>query len=352
MLYRTRNPHGGEIYGRTVKIDFSANTNPLGTPDSVRRAVTDSVYELDHYPDPYCRELVRAIAAFEGLPESFILCGCGAAELIFSYCAAVRPRRALELAPTFSEYSAALESVGCVVEHYPLCREAQFEPEESFLTYLAGGAWDVLFLCNPNNPTGRIIRPELLTQIVRLCREKKMRLFLDECFLDLTDRGQELSLKHRLPQWPGLFILKAFTKSYGMAGLRLGYCLSGDRDLLTAMGRCVQPWNVSIPAQAAGVAALGETAFLERTRQLIREERSRLAEQLWGLGLEVCPSDANYLLFYSPLPLHEKLRARGLLIRDCSNYHGLGDGWYRVAVKRREENAILISELEKILEEC
>ena len=352
MLYQRENVHGGDLYGRAVKLDFSANTNPLGTPEAVRRAVIDSAGRLNQYPDPCCRALVSALADFEQVPEENILCGCGAAELIFSYCAAARPRRALELAPTFSEYSAALEAAGCRVERYALSREDGFALGPDFLEFLRGGSWDALFLCNPNNPTGRTINPELLSEIADLCQERGTRLFVDECFLDLSDGGRDLSLKGRLSRQPGLFLLKAFTKSYGMAGLRLGYCLSADQALLTAMGRSVQPWNVSLPAQAAGVAELGETAFLERARGLVLRERAYLRRGLEKLGLYVFPSQANYLLFYSPLPLKDALLERGILVRDCSNYRGLDAGWYRIAVRRHEENQTLLSALSALRKEA
>ena len=118
MLYQANNPHGGDIYGRPVTLDVSVNTNPLGPPPGVVRAVVDAAQLLDRYPDPHCRRLVAALADREGVPEEAILCGAGAAELIFSFCAALRPRTALELAPTFSEYSAALEAAGfAVVRH-------------------------------------------------------------------------------------------------------------------------------------------------------------------------------------------------------------------------------------------
>lgn len=348
MLYQTDNPHGGDLYSRPIRLDFSANTNPLGTPAGVRQAVADALAHLDWYPDPYCRDLVRAIAGFEQVAEEYVLCGCGAAELIFSFCLAVQPKRALELAPTFSEYTAALESVGCVVDRYLLRAENAFVLDDCFLTYLEKGKWDTLFLCNPNNPTGQMIRPALLEAIASICHEKGVRLFLDECFLDLSDGEGCQSLKRLLAKYSGLCILKAFTKSYGMAGLRLGYCLTSDRELLSAMSRTVQPWNVSGPAQAAGVAALKEQVFLQRTRKIIAEERAWLTEKLRALGFCANPSQANYLLFYSPLPLGKLLLKQGIQIRDCSNYHGLEKGWYRIAVKTHAENHQLITALQEI----
>ena len=158
-------------------------------------------------------------------------------------------------------------------------------------------------------------------------------------------------MKGHLAQCPNLFILKAFTKNYGMAGLRLGYCLCSDRTLLERMTKMTQVWNVSTPAQEAGIAALEEREFLVRGKAIVLEERKRLAEALAQLGLTVFRSDANYILFYTPAEIEEPLVEKGILIRNCSNYHGLGNGWYRIAVKRKEENEILISALRQIVRE-
>lgn len=342
MLYKSENPHGGGVYGRKIKLDFSVNTNPLGTPPAAIRAVVESTERLCQYPDPHCGALVSALAEREGVPEECVQCGGGAAELIFSYCLALRPRRALELAPTFSEYSAALEAAGCRVERCPLLEENGFAVTDTLLEVLAESDCDTVFLCNPNNPTGRLIEPNLLEEILRLCRRRGIRLFVDECFLDLSDGWETSSLKKYVLEYNNIFILKAFTKTYGMAGLRLGYCLSGDQALLSAMSRLVQPWNVSLPAQAAGVAALGERRFLEEARALIRRERPRLRDGLEKLGFTVCPSQANYLLFKSSRDIFHPLLEQGILLRDCSNYRGLGPGWYRTAVKLPEENQALI----------
>lgn len=182
--------HGGDIYGIPIRLDFSVNINPLGTPETVRRAVINAASRIYQYPDPCCRKLVRKIAEYEGVAESNIMCGCGAAELIFSFCAAVRPQKALELAPTFSEYSMALDSVDCKTDRYILKQEDGFALTKSFLSAIEEKCWDAVFLCNPNNPTGRLISPELLEKICRICAETKTRLFLDECFLDLSSGGK------------------------------------------------------------------------------------------------------------------------------------------------------------------
>jgi len=349
MLYRQENPHGGDLYSRPVALDFSANINPFGTPEAVRQAVVDALDQLKHYPDPYCRELVAAIAEFEKLPQSYILCGSGAAELIYSYVRALGPKKALVLAPTFAEYEAALTAQGCDVEHFFLQEAEDFAVTEALLPALWRSGAELLVLCNPNNPTGRLMEPELLRRICLSCQERGISLLVDECFLDLCDQGEAQSLKPLLERCPKLTLLKAFTKSYGMAGLRLGYCLSADPALLEAMGGTVQPWNVSIPAQKAGIAALGQQDFVQRARDCIRAERPKLRQGLERLGLRVLPSQVNYLLFYSEKELKAPLlEGYGILIRSCANYPGLGQGWYRIAVKRPEENRRLLAALEEV----
>lgn len=346
MLYHTTNLHGGDVYDGEIQLDFSANTNPYGTPQGVLDAITAALPRVHQYPDPYCRELVKTISEFESAPKDWILCGSGAAELIYSYCEALRPGRAMELAPTFSEYSLALERVGCQVKRYSLKKENYFSLTEDFLPALERSRPDVLFLCNPNNPTGQVIGLPLLEKILDVCEEQGTCLFVDECFLDLSDDG--VSLKSHLGEHPNLFILKAFTKSYGMAGVRLGYCLCAQGQLLEEMSHTVQPWNVSTLAQSAGVAALHERAFLQRTRALIPVERQWLQSQLEALGFWVCPSKANYLLFQGSQDLWEQLRKQGIAIRSCGNYHGLGTGWYRIAVRLHGENECLIRAMKEV----
>lgn len=348
MLYQRKNPHGGDIYQGDIRLDFSANTNPLGTPEGVLEAIAQALPQLHRYPDPYCRRLVQAISDFEQVPKGEILCGNGAAELIYGYCRAMAPKRAMELAPTFSEYSQALAQVGCHVDRYGLQPGENFTLGADFLEVLQEKQPDVLFLCNPNNPTGQLIPRDRLAEILQLCRRMGCRVFLDECFMDLCDRDE--SMKGYLAEYPELLILKAFTKSYGMAGIRLGYCLSGNGALLEAMSRQVQPWNVSLLAQAAGVAALGEQTFLQTTRELIFTQRQEMQRQLEAMGLWVCPSHANYLLFRGKTGLDGQLRKQAIAIRNCGNYYGLEEGWYRVAVRRPEENRQLLDTMRTILE--
>ena len=341
--------HGGDVWGREVRLDFSANLNPLGMPESVRRAAASAAAQSDRYPDPLCRDLRSGIARRDGVAPEQVLCGSGAADLIFRLGPALRPRRVLVTAPTFSEYRQSMELSGCRVEEYVLRADKGFDLTEDYLNRLEDGL-DAVFLCTPNNPTGRPISQGMMEQILRRCAAKHIRVVADECFLELSD-GAGPGLAQRLMEFPNLLLLRAFTKSYAMAGLRLGYCLSADGALLERIARCAQPWSVSAPAQAAGLAALKELAWPEQARALIRAERTWMAAELERLPVKVFHSTANYLLFQAAgvADLKDRLLERGILIRSCANYSGLGPDYYRVAVRPHAENEALIAALKEVL---
>lgn len=347
--------HGGDIVGarevwKGELLDFSANLNPLGMPEAVRKAAEEAVREAIHYPDPLCRALCAAIARRDDVTPEQVLCGNGAADLVFRLAFSQRPRRVLVTAPTFSEYQDAVQAAGGEVVYHRLTPENDFDLTEAVLDDL-DDSLDMAFFCTPNNPTGRLIDRDLMQRILARCREKNIRLVVDECFLSLADPGERAGLAGELERFPNLVLLRAFTKSFAMPGLRLGYCLSADAALLDGLTRCAQPWSVSGPAQAAGLAALAEPEHPARARQLIAVERTWLTGALQSLGLKVFPSLVNYILFQAEGvdDLKGRLLEHGVLIRSCANYVGLGSDYYRVAVRLRQENEGLIRALKEVL---
>ena len=344
--------HGGdwmgyrEQFGRDA-LDFSANVSPLGLPKGVADAITAALPQADRYPDPLCRTLRAALSEAEGLPAEQFLCGNGAADLIFRLVWAVKPHKALVTAPTFAEYASALDTVGCEVKRFFLDETNDFAPTDA-LVDAVDESTDMVFLCQPNNPTGQLTALPLMEQILHRCAACGTLLVVDECFLDFLPDHALHTAKGLLGEG-NLVILKAFTKLYGMAGVRLGYALSADTALLEQMQACGQPWGVSSLAQAAGLAALEETAYVEKVRALIAEQRPRLTAGLRALGLRVIDGKANYLLFRAPADLNERLRPLGTQVRSCANYPGLGPEWYRTAVRTAPENARLLELMKEVL---
>ena len=345
--------HGGdwmgyrERFGRDA-LDFSANVSPLGLPEGVAQAIRDALPLADRYPAPLSRTLRAALRLAEGVPQEHILCGNGAADLIFRLALAAKPRTALVTAPTFAEYATALETAGCRVERHFLREENDFAVTKDLLNAVHPGT-NMVFLCQPNNPTGQLASPGLVEKLLRRCEACGAILAVDECFLDFLPDADRWTAKP-LRESGSLGIFKAFTKLYGMAGVRLGYCLCGDEALLEKMQAAGQPWAVSSLAQAAGIAALKETAYVDEVRALIAQQRPAMTAGLRALGLRVIDGRANYLLFRAPADLNERLRPLGTQVRSCANYPGLGPEWYRTAVRTAPENARLLEIMREVLE--
>lgn len=341
--------HGGDIYTHKPDLDFSVNVNPLGPPEGVVRAAKQGAERMAAYPDSRCRMLREKLSLKQGIAEDHYIFGNGAADLIYRLALAEKPGRALIPVPAFSEYEQALKTVGCGITYYETKPESCFCVDEHFLNEL-DGQYDMVFLCSPTNPSGQAIGKELLMEIVKICEDRGIRLVLDECFIGFLENADERSMLGETEQHPHLFLLRAFTKIYAMPGMRLGYGVSSDRDLLERMEEAGQPWSVSVPAQMAGLAALDEDDYVSEARRLVRVEREFLEAELAGMGIDFISSDANFILIHEGADLFNRLRSGGILIRDCANYPGLGRGWYRIAVRTREENARLLSAIREIKE--
>lgn len=339
--------HGGDVYAHPGVLDFSANINPLPAPQEIMDAAAKGLGLLEQYPDPFCRELRSRIAQKKSCQPEQVICGNGAAELLYSLVLARKPKNALVVSPGFMEYERALQSVGAHVRHFMLQRENKYRLTGEYLDALTAGT-DMAFLCSPNNPTGSLIDNYLMGQIVSICEKKHIFLVVDECFQDFISSPQKYTLEGAISRNQQLFLLKSFTKIYRLAGLRLGYGLCGDRELLERMNGYRQPWAVSLPAQLAGVVALEQEEYVRETRSYMEEQRKWMTRALRNRGYEVFEPSANYLFFQGKVGLQEKLLQRRILIRDCSNYYGLDRGYYRVAIRKPEENELLLRELDRI----
>lgn len=345
-----RYSHGGDIYTYGDLLDFSVNINPLGISEHVAEAAKRGIEKAEAYPDCQCRKLREKLARRQGMPETYYVFGNGAAEIFYTLVLAEKPEKALLPVPAFSEYERALNTVGCRINYYGTEKEKGFCIDETFLNAL-NEETDIVFLCSPGNPAGAVTDRKLLLKAAQLCEKFQIRLVVDECFGGLLEEPEAHSVIKETVRYPHLIVVRAFTKTFAMPGLRLGYGVTSDTGLTEKMEQMRQPWSVSIPAQEAGIAALDEEARVREAAGLIAEERRFLEEQLERLGIETISSEANYILMYSEKDLFHELKKDKILIRDCSDYRGLTKGWYRIAVRKRKENQILIRSLEKIVKE-
>lgn len=353
--------HGGNIYGNEIEYDFSVNLNPLGPPDAVREALAAALNHVEEYPDPEYRELRRALANHRQLAEEQLVLGNGASELIPGIIRALTPKTCMVTAPCYSGYETALNAAApsCRIHRIFLREEDDFTLPENICQEIARVKPNLLILTNPNNPNGKRISANRLRAIADACRTAGTVLLMDECFLALSG-GDVDSLIHRIGEegLPPTVVLRAFTKTFAIPGVRLGYAVCSG-SFAARIQRELPEWNLSVFAQYAGLAALeaaapetvtpGTSGYLAASVEMIAQEREYLTAELKKLGLRVFPSDANYILFQSrDRELHRKLLDKGILIRDCRDYHGLTAGFYRTAVRTRRENTALLRCLRNI----
>lgn len=339
--------HGGDIYTYQGMMDFSVNVNPLGPPQRVIEAAKRGAELAAAYPDSRCGRLREKLSQRQGIPGECYIFGNGAAELLYNLVLAEKPGRALIPVPAFSEYEQALRTVGCEIKYYQTKQDNGYCIDSNFLSEL-NEEIDLVFLCSPTNPSGRAADRYLLCQAAERCERFGIRMVLDECFMEFLQRPEAHSMIRETGDHRQLFTMRAFTKTYAMPGLRLGYGISSDHELLERMNRARQPWNVSIPAQEAGIAALDESEYVKTARKLIAEERLYLEKVLEELGIKYISSDVNFILIHTEKALFEEMKKYGILIRDCGNYRGLEKGWYRIAVRTHEANMRLVNALEDI----
>jgi len=355
--------HGGEVWEAANKIglrkeeilDFSSSVNPLGPSKKALEAIQANLGHIPSYPDSNSTELREAIATrFKGVSKDNVIAGNGSTELIYLFVETFMKKGDVALipAPTFGEYERAVRRIGEEPKHVKPNIDFHFSPDV-FSRALSGAK--IVFFCNPNNPTSFLTSPEHVTAIVERALEENIFVFLDEDFLEFVDEEEHFSLVGKIRRYPNLFVLRSFTKIFGLTGLRVGYGLASE-EIISVLLNAKIPWNVNCLAQAAAIAALADEDHLKKTRELIRGEKAFLMRGLMQIeSFKVFPADANFVFIdirqsgYTAAQFKEKMLRDGILIRDCSSFRGLDEYYIRIAVKTRRENERLLETFEKVV---
>jgi threonine-phosphate decarboxylase len=351
--------HGGDIWTASVSaglnpeeiLDFSANINPLGPPPGLFDYLTEKLPEIVRYPDPECRGLQAAICQRYN-PAGDILAGNGAGELIYLLPRLIAPAPVLLTAPTFTLYEKAARAAGCEVTYYMSDHHHDFSLDmDGFCREIIRAKPGLVILCNPNNPTGTLLSRKEVLAAADACDNAGSLLAVDEAFLEFYPGHDEITMLQE--QKKGVVVLRSMTKMFALPGLRLGF-ITGDSSLLKRLNRLRDPWSVNALAQRAGEFVLADDSFTARSSALMATTAAAFAEKLRSVpGLTVYPPSANYIFLKCTTikvsALQQKMIGKGILLRNCSNYHGLDDSYFRVAVRGLEENERLVRALHQAL---
>ncbi len=363
--------HGGNIYKifREKNIDkildYSSNINPYGLPENLKKEIFEKLFVLERYPDPDYIELREKIAEKNNLNIENIIVGNGATEIIFLFMKILSPKKVLIVSPTFGEYERAIKASTLAndsleINYFELKETENFVLNVKNLETELENNYDLLILCNPNNPTGQFLKLKKLEEILKICEQKNTKLFVDEAFVEFVEDWENESIINSKENKENLFVIRAFTKFFAIPGLRLGYGICFNKNLLKKMLEKKEPWSVNNIADLAGQTVLDDENYIQKTKEWIKDQKKYMYENLNKIeGLRVYKTEVNFILLkiednllekgLDVKNLRKKMLEKGILIRDASNFIYLDKHYFRLAIKDKLNNEKVIETLTSIL---
>ena len=337
---------------------FSANVNPLGISPLLRDTLAKHVDAITSYPDREYTQLRKSICAYTGANFENIIVGNGSTELISLFIQTTHPKKALILGPTYSEYEREISLEGGHTLYYPLKEENNFQMDvEDFCSQL-NDSLDLLVLCNPNNPTSTAVARKDMRKILDCALQYGISVMVDETYEEFTPEGSKISSIPLTNNYNNLIVLRGISKFFAAPGLRLGYAVTGNPDLLKYINTKKNPWTINSLAEIAGCIMFSDKDYIDKTKALITEERQRMYETLssWKT-VKVYPSCTNFLLVRilredvtSDMVFDHCIR-KGLMIRDCATFPFLDSSYIRFCVMSPEKNDELLEAFREVLGE-
>ena len=325
-------------------VDFSSNIGPAGMPESVKKMLKKRLDQMTVYPDLHSSALSSSLKKFIGLPKSNLVVGNGAIEIIYNFCRAFLSKKSILIpVPTFGEYETAAKLSDCKISFFKTMNLSK--NLDSFISQIPKNG--CIFICNPNNPTGTILSKKQLTKIISIAKQQSCIVFVDECFIELVPQSNQ-SVINLIKKYDNLFVLRSLTKSFGLAGIRIGYAVA-SKQFIDILQKLKIPWSVNVLAQEAGLIAIKNKPHLSKSKIIIKKEFNYLKNEISKIkGLECYDSSTNFILIKTKqdsTKLQKKLLKHKILIRNCKNFHGLNNHYIRIAIKPHKDNLKLIRAL-------
>lgn len=349
--------HGGQAWRTEGVEDYSHNLNPFGPPECLRDIVLAALEGVGHYPDDSCRELRDVVSkAFSVGPEC-VTVGAGSSDIIRNVPNTFfRPGdRVVIPRPSFAEYTQQCRIVGAEIDPMELLPEEDFRIDADLLLEKAEGARAV-YICNPNNPTGRVEPRDKLMRIVRECEDMGVLVFLDETLLELVPGYADTSMSGTVPRFTNLVVATSLTKSFAIPGIRIGFGLA-NQDLVESMDRVRMTWNVGQVEQAVAIALLRDCRdYVDDAASVMAEESENLNSSLKEVGFPSGEVSDSFFYFNSLEPVgmdaaefKSRMLARGIAVRDCSSFGPEFSSYVRYSVKDRERNCRFLAAVDSVL---
>ncbi|MBR4719506.1 MAG: aminotransferase class I/II-fold pyridoxal phosphate-dependent enzyme [Lachnospiraceae bacterium] len=364
MIHHSDHFHGSDLekierlYGikREDITSFSANVNPLGLSDKLRRTLAEHLDVITGYPDREYTALRKVIAGYCGSEYEHIIVGNGSTELISLFIQLKHPRKALIVGPTYSEYEREVSLGGGTSLYFPLKEKDDFVLNYDELTSQLNESIDLLIICNPNNPTSTSVSRKTMRHILDVCKQHDIFVMIDETYIEFADNCDEVDSIPLTGYYNNIIILRGISKFFAAPGLRLGYAVTGNMELIKKINSRKDPWTINSLAETAGQLMFTDNDYINATRELIHSERNRVTEALRSIdGLKVYEPSANFVLSKIELEdmnadiLFDKCIREKMMIRNCCTFPFLDNKYFRICFMSPEMNDKLISVIRKTM---
>lgn len=355
--------HGSDIeviaeryhIGKDTIIPYASNVNPLGFSPKARQALLDNIDAINSYPDRDYASLRSSISKYCGcLPEQLVL-GNGTSDLIRLTIETLKPAKTLIVGPTYSEYARTATMFGSEVDTYMLKNLDDFEMDVDMFLKALNESIELLIICNPNNPTGKTLTKEQMDTILARCLELEIFVMVDETYVEFVKDVELVSSVALTRKYDNLIVLRSVSKFFAAPGIRLGYAITNNDDFLDSTSNSKIPWNINSYASVAGVMFEDEK-YINLTKSLIHTERNLIYSALSSRKtIKVFKPEANFVLIkllkedQTAGEVFDYCLKKGLMIRDCTDYEGLGDKYVRFCFMKPEQNDNMVNTILEIV---